>query len=143
VKLVFYASPNHPIFNRELVEWGDICNYPLLVGHEPFATKKIIPNKLIAEGVTTPLNMDLTADNVQCCKILVQNGKDISVALEEDIEQELREGKLRALPLPNDIWIEVDAVMHRGSIASPLIQHYLSAAKSAFAEPASRPMISV
>ena len=143
VKLVFYASPIHPLFNKELVEWGDICDYPLLVGHEPFATKKIIPNKLIAEGVATPLNMDLTADNVQCCKILVQNGKSISVAIEEDIEHELREGTLKALPLPNDIWIEVDAVMHSGSIASPLIQHFLSAAKSAFAEPAGRPMISV
>jgi len=143
VKLLFYASPIHPLANKELVEWGDLCDYPLLVGHEPFATKKIIPNKLIAEGVVTPLNMDMTADNVQCCKILVHNGKSISVALEEDIEHELREGKLKALPLPNDIWIEVDAVMHRGSVASPLIQDFLSAAKSAFAEPAARPMMSV
>jgi DNA-binding transcriptional LysR family regulator len=143
VRLVFYASPAHPLFNQESVEWADICNYPLLVGHEPFATKKIIPNKLIAEGVTTPLNMDLTADNVQCCKILVQNGKNISVALEEDIESELKEGKLKALPLPNDIWIEVDAVMHRGAVASPLVQHFLAAAKTAFAEPAGHPAISV
>jgi DNA-binding transcriptional LysR family regulator len=143
VKLVFYASPVHPLFSKDLVEWEDICDYPLLVGHEPFATKKIIPNKLIAEGVATPLNMDLTADNVQCCKILVQNGKSISVALEEDIEHEVREGKLKVLPLPNDIWIVVDAVMRSGAVASPLIQHFLSAAKSAFAEPATHPVISI
>jgi DNA-binding transcriptional LysR family regulator len=143
VKLVFYAAPNHPIFNLESMEWGDICDFPLLVGHEPFATKKIIPDKLIAEGVTKPLNLDLTADNVQCCKILVQNGKNISVSLEEDIEPELREGKLRALPLPNDIWIEVDAVMHRGGFASPLIQAFISSAKSAFMQPPAHPVISV
>ena len=78
VKLVFYAAPFHPIFDKESIEWADICDYLLLVGHEAYATRKIIPDKLIAEGVYTPLNMDLTANNVECCKIMVQKGKNIS-----------------------------------------------------------------
>jgi DNA-binding transcriptional LysR family regulator len=132
VKLVFYASPVHPIFDKEPVEWRDICKYPLLVGHEPLATKKIIPNKLIAEGVYLPLNMDLTVNNVQCSKIMVQNGEKISVAMKEDIEPELSEGKLRVIPLPSDLWIEVDAVTHRGVLASPIVQHFISCTKASF-----------
>ncbi|OGO32860.1 MAG: hypothetical protein A2Z29_10385 [Chloroflexi bacterium RBG_16_56_11] len=132
VKLVFFASPTHPIFQKESMEWSDICYYPLLVGHEPLATKKVIPNKLIAEGVNLPLNQDLTANNIQFCKILVQNGNGISVALKEDIEQEVSEGKLRALPLPNDIWIEVDAVANRGMLTSPIVQLFITCAKASF-----------
>ena len=132
VNLVFFASPAHVIFKKANIQWKDICDYPLLVGHEPFATKRVIPDKLIAEGVHTPLNMDLTANNIECCKILVKNGKNISVCLKEDIERELNEGTLRIIPLPNPATVEVDAVAHRGLLTSPIIQNMISFMKDSF-----------
>jgi DNA-binding transcriptional LysR family regulator len=132
VKLVFFASPDHVIFKKAKIQWKDLCNYPLLVGHEPFATKKVIPDKMIAEGVHTPLNMDLTANNIECCKILVKNGKNISVCLKEDLERELNDGTLRIIPLPNPVTVEVDAVAHRGLLTSPIIQNIISYMKASF-----------
>jgi len=132
VKLMFFASPAHVIFKKAKIQWKDLCNYPLLVGHEPFATKKVIPDKMIAEGVHTPLNMDLTANNIECCKILVRNGKNISVCLKEDIERELNDGTLRIIPLPNPVTVEVEAVAHRGLLTSPIIQSIISCMKASF-----------
>jgi DNA-binding transcriptional LysR family regulator len=132
VKMVLFASPTHPIFKKENIQWKDICDYPLLAGHEPFATKKVIPDKMIAEGVHSPLNLDLSANNIECCKILVRNGKNISVCLKEDIEHELKDGTLRIIPLPRDITIEVDAVAHRGLLTSPIIQNIITYMKACF-----------
>ena len=132
VKMVFFASPAHVIFKKANIQWKDLCNYPLLVGHEPFATKRVIPDKMIAEGVHTPLKMDLTANNIECCKILVKSGKNISVCLKEDIERELNEGTLRIIPLPNPVIVEVDAVAHRGLLTSPIIQDIISYMKASF-----------
>lgn len=132
VKLVFFASSTHVIFKKANIQWKDLCDYPLLVGHEPFATKRVIPDKLIAEGVHTPLNMDLTANSIECCKILVKNGKTISVCLKEDIERELNDGTFRIIPLPNPATVEVDAVAHRGLLTSPVIQNIISYMKHSF-----------
>jgi LysR family transcriptional regulator, transcriptional activator of the cysJI operon len=132
VKLIFYASPLHPIFKKEPLEWRNICDYPLLIGHEPSAPKRAVPEKLRAEGVTTPLNEDLSADNVECCKRLVQNGKHISMALQEDIEHEVSEGKLRILTLPSDIYVEVYAIAHQGALTSPIIQNFITCVKASF-----------
>jgi hypothetical protein len=50
----------------------------------------------------------------------------------EDIENEVNSRKLRPLSLPNDIWIGVDAVIHRGILTSPVIQNFISCAKATF-----------
>lgn len=132
IKLVFYASPIHPIFKKEQIEWQDLCSYPLVVGQETSSTQKIVSNKLAAEGVRMPLKLDLSVNNVECCKILAQNGKSICVALMEDIRKEVDDGKLRPLSLPGDIWVEVDAVIRRVALTSPLIQHFITCAKASF-----------
>lgn len=132
VKLVFFTSPGHPIFKLETISWRDVCDYPLLTGYEPLATNKVIPDKFVSEGVRIPLNMDLTADSIECCKILVQNGKNISVAMKEDIQNEINEGRLKIIPLPNSVTIDVDAVAHPGLLTSPIIQNIINYIKASF-----------
>jgi DNA-binding transcriptional LysR family regulator len=132
VKLVLYASPVHTIFKKLIIEWPDICSYPILTGPDISSTSKIINEKLAEEGVKATPHFGLTADNVDCCKILIQNGKSIGLALMEDIENEVNSRKLRPLSLPNDIWIGVDAVIHRGILTSPVIQNFISCAKATF-----------
>jgi DNA-binding transcriptional LysR family regulator len=132
VKLVLYASPMHAIFKKAVVEWPDICSYPILTGPDISSAFKIISDKLAEEGVKITPHFGLKADNVECCKILIQNGKNIGLALTEDIEDEVNRHKLRSLLLPNDIWVGVDAVMHRGILTSPVIQNFISCAKATF-----------
>jgi len=83
-------------------------------------------------GVHTPLNLNLNANNVECCKILTQSGYNISVALREDIEDDIQDGKLCIIPFPEDIWIKIDAIVHRGTLFSPLIQTFIDYAKACF-----------
>lgn len=131
VKLVFFASPNHPIFQNRQTEWGDLCNYPIVIS-EDSASNQVISEKLISERVTTPLKFNLTTNNVELRKILVQDSNSISVALIEDVKTEIDSGTLKLLTLPGDIWMEVDAVLHRGTLTSAAVQDFISCIKTSF-----------
>jgi DNA-binding transcriptional LysR family regulator len=133
IKLILFASPKHPIFRKPNIEWDDICDYPLLLSKE-LSSRKFIQEKLAAEGVHTPLKLGIHVNNVESRKLLVQDGTSISVALKYDLAREVNEGKLRIIELPDDIWIEVNAIIYRGALVSPVMQEFISQLRAAFEE---------
>ena len=80
------------------------------------------------------LKVDVMVNNIECRKILAQDGKSIGVALKYDIEKEISQGELRILELPDDIWIKIDAVVYRGVLVSPVLQEFISCIKTSFQE---------
>jgi DNA-binding transcriptional LysR family regulator len=132
VKLVLYASPVHPVFKRSQIEWSDVCNYPVVIGPDTSSVPQILAYKLHEEGIQRPLIFGSTANNLECCKILVQNGKNLSMALKEDIEGEITGNKLKVISLPSDTWVTVNAIMHRGFMTSPIVQNFISCARASF-----------
>ncbi len=131
-KLIFYAYASHPLFKKDPIDWQDIAQYPLVIGRDAFLIQKILKDKLAEERVPLPLQLNLTTDSIECCKIIVQDGKSISVALLEDVQSENDIGKLKNIPLPADLWIEIDAVTNRGIIVSNIIQHFIISIKNSF-----------
>jgi len=134
IKIVFYASPSHPIFRKRSIKWVDIGNYPLVIGAEPSSIKKMVTNKLISEGLKTPPKYYLTGYDVEFCKNIVRNGNFISLALEEDVEEETKMGTLKCLTLPDDIQLNINIVARKTLLATALAQQFISYAKVAFSE---------
>jgi LysR family transcriptional regulator, transcriptional activator of the cysJI operon len=130
--LFFYASNNHPLFNCDRIDWKDLCQYPLVIGQGARLIQKLLTDKLAKEEINLPLQLNLTSDNVECCKIIVQDGRSISISLLDDIKNEIESGKLKILALPNVFWIEVDAVLNRGFNSSAMIQNFITSIKSSF-----------
>ena len=58
--LFFYASNNHPIFKNDQIEWIDLCNYPLIIGQDAHLIQRILTDKLSAESIRLPLQLNLT-----------------------------------------------------------------------------------
>ncbi len=132
VEMVLYAAPTHYIFRKEQIDWQDICDYPFIVGPDISSSPKIVSNKLAAQGIKAPLQSGIQASTLEFCKVLALNGKGISMALRKDIESDISCGRLKAIPLPNETWIEVDAVVRRGVAICPLTQHFISCVKAYF-----------
>jgi DNA-binding transcriptional LysR family regulator len=133
VKLAFYTSSTNPIFQKERIEWQDIYSYPLIMGTETSAVRKIALTKLKAEGLTmTPRLGPGIVSNTALIRKVVQSGNYVSLALAKDIEDELHARKLRIIPAPSEIWIGADAVLHRNTFISPMIKKFLSLTREAF-----------
>ncbi len=131
-KLAFYASANHPIFKKNSLEWKDLCDYPVVMGQDAYLIQNALKDKLSHEGLQIPLKLDFTTNNVECCKILVNDGKSISMSLMEDIDYEVKSGKLKVLSLPDEFLLNVEAVINRDSVTSPVIQDFIACLKMSF-----------
>jgi LysR family transcriptional regulator, transcriptional activator of the cysJI operon len=131
-KLFFFASPDNPAFQKMEIEWQDFGQLEFVMGHDAHLIKKMIIDKLAAEGIQTPPRINLTANNLECCKKLVKDGESISFSLIEDIQDEIKAGSLKTLLLPEDFHIKIDAVFNKEFMTSPLIQQFIDCARTAF-----------
>ena len=132
VKLTFYASPCHPIFRKRSIRWLDLGIYPLVIGTEASSIKKMVTNKLISEGLNTPPKFYLTSYDIQFFKNIVRNGNFISLALPQDIDEELERGVLKAIPLPDDLSCGVNIVAQKTILSSGIAKQFISYAKETF-----------
>jgi LysR family transcriptional regulator, transcriptional activator of the cysJI operon len=131
-KLCFFASPDHPVFQKKQLGWQDFGQLEFVMGHDADLIKKMIVDKLAGEGIQATPRINLTANNLECCKKLVKDGESISFSLIEDIQDEIKAGSLKTLSLPEDFHIKIDAVFNKKFMASPLIQQFIDCAKTAF-----------
>jgi DNA-binding transcriptional LysR family regulator len=127
-KLIFFGSPKHPIFQKKQVEWQDICRFTLILGDEANFIKQKIIDKLATEEIHTPLQINMTPNNLECCKQLVRDGEGIGIALIENIKNEIQAGSLKILSMPEDFHIKIDAVFNKSSFASPIIRQFIDCA---------------
>jgi LysR family transcriptional regulator, transcriptional activator of the cysJI operon len=131
-KLIFFASANHLLFQKEKIEWKDLCLYPLIMGQDTYIIQKLLTDKLTREGVHQPLKFKTTANNLECCKILLKDEESLSISLIEDIQNEIQSGQFKIVHLPEDFRIKVDAILLRGLTISPIIQRFINCARSSF-----------
>lgn len=132
IKLVFYASPSHPIFGKRSIKWLDLGAYLLAVGTDMSSIKRLVSNKLILEGLVTPPKFYLCDYDIVFFKNIVRKGEFISLALKQDIERELDEGILKIIPLPSDLSVTVNIVGYKRLLANPIAKQFISYAKETF-----------
>lgn len=142
VRIVFYASPSNEIFKKEQIEWRNLIDYPIFIGPDNYPLHKILTQKLISERVLVPINAEISANNSEISKIVVQNGRAIGIALKRDIENEIKQEKLKVISMPSDFLIDVDAIIRFDSFISNTLQNFISSAKSSFVNESSYGSIS-
>jgi DNA-binding transcriptional LysR family regulator len=131
-RLVLAASPSSPIFKKKNLEFIDICGYPLITGPETSATRRIILNKLKIRGskTTTPILMEV--NNPEWGKSLVESGKGMGLYHRKSVEKDISEGKLKALPLPGDIYVGADALIRNDAPDHAMTLQFITLVKKAF-----------
>ncbi len=125
-KLVFFSGASHPIFKNQRIGWPDLADYPLLIGTESSSIKKLVSNRLIAEGLKTLPRFFLTGYNSEFFKTMVRSDNFISLTFEEEIREELDQGVLREVPVPGTIALDIEVVAYDTHISTPLIQQFIA-----------------
>jgi DNA-binding transcriptional LysR family regulator len=131
-RLVLVASPSSPISKEERVELADLCGYPLVAGPENSATRQIILSKFEAEGLKVPPLIIVEANSLEWGMNLVENGQGMGLYHVKIVEREIAEGRLKAIPLVNDIWVGADVLLRTDTPEHPMAEKFVSLVKKAF-----------
>jgi DNA-binding transcriptional LysR family regulator len=130
-KLVLVASPSSPISKNERVELSDLCAYPLVAGPETSATRQIVLKKFEDEGFKMP-PLIVEVNSLEWGMSLVESGKGMGIYHTKAVEREISEGRLKVLPLVNDIWVGADALLLTDAPEHPAVGKFISVVKEAF-----------
>jgi DNA-binding transcriptional LysR family regulator len=131
-RTVAVASPSLPISQKKQIGWADLLTYPLILPPEVAAMRQIILNKFKDEGLEMHYVTAVEVDNMQFGKSLVEKGQGISIYYIKNVEKEALEGRMKILPLADEIWVGVDVFVRRDLFLSPFAKRFISLVKAAF-----------
>jgi len=131
-KIVFVASPSNPIFQKEHIELRDLCEYQLVLGPETSATRQVVFSNFEAEGLKVNHLIAVEVNSVEWGRSLIETGKSIGFYYVKNVEKEVSEGRLKVLPLSNDIRMGVDALIRKDAFLSPTAEIFISLLREAF-----------
>jgi DNA-binding transcriptional LysR family regulator len=131
-KVVLVASPSSPIFRKGHIELMDLRGYPLILGPETSATRRVVFSKFEAEGLQLNNLIAVEVNSVEWGRRLVENGKGIGFYYVRNVEKEVSEGLLRVLPLKHDIRIGVEVLIRKDAFLSPIAEKFISLLRVAF-----------
>ncbi len=131
-KLVLVASPSSPVFARGELKLADLCGYPLLLPPEKSATREILLGRFEAEGSEARPSILVETDYLECAKRLAEEGKGIALMHITNVEDEVARGKLKILPLADDLTIGADVLIHRDVPLPSIGSKFISLVREAF-----------
>jgi DNA-binding transcriptional LysR family regulator len=105
------VAPNHPLARRASVRLSDCLSYPLVVAQHSLTTLRDIVDTLVPAN--TELNAMVETNSTEMMKRLAGNSPHITFLNDADVEQEVREGTLRFLPLRGSNGRQVLSIVHR------------------------------
>jgi DNA-binding transcriptional LysR family regulator len=125
-QLVLVASPSSPIAQRPKLAFVNLCGYPLVLGPETSATRRIILNRIRAGGCHMPSPIIVEVNSSEWGINLVENGEGVGLHHIKSVEKPIAEGRLKILPLNGDIYIGVEALLHADAPEHPMAQKFIS-----------------
>jgi DNA-binding transcriptional LysR family regulator len=120
---------------KYIIRWADLLNYPLILPPEEAAMQQIILNKFKDEGLKMHYVTAVEVDNMQFGKSLVESGEGISIYYIKNVEKEVLEGRMKILPVADDIWVGIDVLVRRDRPLSLSAKRFISLVKAAFQSP--------
>jgi DNA-binding transcriptional LysR family regulator len=110
-KMVFVASPADPLSLEDELELTALNGHPLVLPAEKSASRALLLSRLEEQKIEPVIIAEM--DNIEAAKSLVIMGQGVALLLEDNIIDELRDGKLKALSFKEDIRMGVDILVHK------------------------------
>lgn len=110
-ELVVICNPEHPLARQESVRLRDLHEAPFIAFEEGIPTRRAIDAVLKRHGIRIQIRMQ--CDNIEVLKKMVEVGLGISVAPAFSVQQEVRHGTLKCLPIENYRFKRPLAIIHR------------------------------
>jgi DNA-binding transcriptional LysR family regulator len=128
-KMVFVASPADPLSLKDGLDLTALSGHPLILPAEKSASRAMLLNMLQKQKIEPVIIAEV--DNVESAKSLVKMGQGVALLLEDNVTDELRDGKLKALPFKEEIKIGVDILVHRDNPLRPIGIEFVSLLRQA------------
>jgi DNA-binding transcriptional LysR family regulator len=132
-KLVLVASPAASISQKQRLEFLNLCGYPLIMGPETSATRRIFLGKLRKGGCHMPTPIIVEVNSSEWGINLIENGEGVGLHHIRGVEKPIAEGRLRALSLSHDILVGADALLRADAPEHPMAEKFISLVRESFA----------
>jgi DNA-binding transcriptional LysR family regulator len=139
-KLVLVASPSSSIAQRHHLAFLNLCGYPLILGPETSASRRIILRRLMIGGCHIPSPIIVEVNSSEWGINLVENGEGVGFHHIKSVERAISEGRLKALPLSREIWVGVNALLRADAPEHPMTERFISLVREAFGDKHSQPV---
>ncbi len=132
-QLVLVASPSSPIAQRPKLAFVNLCGYPLVLGPETSATRRLILNRIRVGGCHMPSPIIVEVNSSEWGINLVENGDGVGFHHIKSVERPIAEGRLKVLPINGDIYIGVEAILRSDAPEHPMAQRFITLVKDCLA----------
>jgi len=129
-ELVVVCAPSHKLAKADAVDPADLKDRKFVAFETNVPTQRLIDKLLKAEGVA--VNVVMEFDNIELLKRAVEVDTGITILPRENVEREVAEGYLVAVPFRrNARWIRPIAILrHRGKAPGPAERMFLAILRS-------------
>lgn len=129
-KMLFVASLADPLSLEAELELTALNGHPLILPAEKSISRDILL-RLLEERKIEP-TIIAEVDNVESAKSLVKMGQGVALLLEDNVIDELRDGRLKALPFKEEIKIGVDVLVHKDNPLRSIGTKFVSLLRQAY-----------
>ena len=140
-KLVLVAAPSTPIAQKERLDLMALCGYPLVLGPQTSATRRILLKKLQVGGCAMTFPVIVEVDGAELGISMVESGQGVGLYHIKSVQKAIHEGRLKELPVSSDIRVEVCALLRADAPKHPMADRFISLVTEAFQEPADGPAV--
>jgi len=130
-QLVLVASPSSAIAQRPHLAFVNLCGYPLVLGPETSATRRMILRRLRVGGCHMPSPIIVEVNSSEWGINLVEKGEGVGLHHIRSVEKSIAEGRLRILPLSGDIYVGVEALLRVDAPRHPMAEKFIALVKVA------------
>ncbi len=109
--MIFVASYADPLSQEDKLDLTALNGHQMVLPAENSASRALLLSRLEAQKIKPVIIAEV--DNIEAAKNLIKMGQGVALMLEDNLIDELRDRKLKALPFKEDIRLGVDILVHR------------------------------
>ncbi|MFT8949015.1 MAG: LysR family transcriptional regulator [Liquorilactobacillus hordei] len=98
------VSATHPLARKQRVTWNELLSYPLIIREEGSGSREILTSLAQKENISlTDFSQLLTISEPTLLRLLVKDGAGVSFLYRILVENDLKKGVLKQLPLQRGV----------------------------------------
>ncbi|MCJ7835520.1 LysR family transcriptional regulator [Cuneatibacter sp. NSJ-177] len=127
--LVLVCGKDHPFSKRQEVSLGEIAAEPFILREQGSGTRSLFENFMSERGYTLDIRWECT--NAGTIKRAVMNHLGLSVISIRLVEEEIRAGAIRVVPVKGGVWNRsFSLVRHKYKYLSPDMEQFIETVKA-------------
>lgn len=132
-ELMVVVQPGHRLARQPKLAAEDLVHAPFIT-REPGNGIRVITDQFFRDNGVSLENLKLCAElgSLECVKHLVEEGMGFAFASRAAIHREVREGRLKAIPVDPPLYTPLEVILPKDKFRSRLVATFVEFAKNEF-----------